>query len=62
VGFLERQNPQFRERHVGSGRPGEFLCQDTFYVGRLKGVGEVYLHAAVDAYGSYGFGFLHTSK
>jgi hypothetical protein len=41
VAFLERQNPQFRERHVESSRPGELLGQDLFYVGRLKGVGRV---------------------
>ena len=29
---------------------------------RLKGVGKVYLHAVVDTYGSYAFGFLHVSK
>ena len=62
VAFIEKQNPCFRERHVESGRPGELLSQDTFYVGRLKGVGKVYLHAVVDTYGSYAFGFLHTSK
>ena len=60
--FLERQNPVWRERHVESSRPGELLCQDTFFVGRLKGVGKVYLHAVVDTFGSVGFGFLHTSK
>ena len=62
VRFLEKQNPQFRERHVESSGPGELLCQDTFYVGRLKGIGKVYLHALVDSYSSHGFGFLHTSK
>lgn len=62
VRFLEKQNPQFRERHVESSRPGELLSQDTFYVGRLKGVGKVYLHAVVDTYSSHAFGFLHTSK
>jgi SAM-dependent methyltransferase len=38
------------------------LCADTFFVGTLKGVGKVYLHAVVDTYGSYAFGFLHVSK
>lgn len=60
--FIEKQNPQFRERHVESSRPGEVLNQDTFYVGRLKGVGKVYLHAVVDSFSSYAFGFLHTTK
>ena len=38
------------------------LAQDTFLVGTFKGVGKVYLHSIVDTYGSYAFGFLHTSK
>ena len=62
VAFIEKQNPCFRERHVQSSRPGELLNQDTFYVGHLKGVGKVYLHAVVDTYSSYAFGFLHVSK
>jgi transposase InsO family protein len=62
VRFLEKQNPQWRERHVESSRPGELLSQDTFYVGHFKGVGKVYLHAVVDTYSSHAFGFLHTSK
>jgi transposase InsO family protein len=59
---IEKANPCFRERHVESGRPGELLAQDTFYVGTLKGVGRVYMHAVVDTFSSYAFGFLHTSK
>lgn len=59
---IEKANPVFRERHVESARPGELLSADTFLVGHFKGIGKVYLHAVVDTYGSYGFGFLHTSK
>lgn len=59
---IEKANPCFKERHVESARPGELLCQDTFLVGVFKGVGKVYLHTVVDTYGSYAFGFLHTSK
>ena len=62
IAQIERANPCFRERHVESSRPGELLCQDTFFVGTFKGVGKVYLHTVVDTYSSYGFGFLHTSK
>jgi len=47
VAQIEKANPCFRERYVESRRPGELLCADTFYVGRLKGVGKVYLHAVV---------------
>ena len=60
--FLEKRNPCFRERHVESAAPGDLLSADTFFVGTLKGVGKVYLHAVVDTYGSYAFGFLHVSK
>lgn len=62
VRLLERANPEFRERHVESPHPGFLLCQDTFYVGRLKGVGRVYLQAVVDTYSSYAFGKLYTAK
>jgi transposase InsO family protein len=62
VAFLEKLNPCFRERHVESGAPGELLSADTFMVGTLKGIGRVYLHAVVDTFGSYAFGFLHVSK
>lgn len=41
---------------------GDLLSQDTMFVGNLKGVGKVYLHACIDTYGSYAFGFLHTGK
>ena len=62
IAWIEKSNPCFRERHIESSQPGELLSQDTFYVGALKGVGRVYLHAVVDTFGSYAFGFLHTSK
>lgn len=62
VSQIEKANPCFRERHIESSRPGELLAQDTFLVGTFKGVGKVYLHSIVDTYGSYAFGFLHTSK
>ena len=62
VAKIEKYNPCFKERHVESSRPGELLCADTFFVGTLKGIGKVYLHAVVDTYSSYAFGFLHTGK
>ena len=31
-------------------------------VGTLKGIGRIYLHAVVDTFGSYAFGFLHVFK
>lgn len=62
VAQIEKANPCFKERHVESSRPGELLCQDTFYIGRMKGVGRVYMQAVVDAYNSFAFGFVHTGK
>lgn len=62
VKHLEQTNPCFRERHIESSRPGDLLAQDTFYVGRIKGVGMIYLQAVVDTYGSYAFGRLYISK
>jgi transposase InsO family protein len=62
IKLLEKANPEFAERHVKSEYPGYLLCQDTFYVGRLKGVGRIYLQAVVDTFGSMAFGKLYTSK
>ena len=62
IAYIEKLNPAFKERHVESSKPGELLSQDTLYVGQLKGVGKVYLHTVVDTFGSFAFGFLHTSK
>lgn len=59
---LERLNPCLRERRVESSAPGELVSFDTFYVGLFKGVGRVYLHTAVDTFGSYGFGMLATER
>ena len=62
IRLLEKANPEFAERHVQSDYPGQLLCQDTFYVGRLKGVGRIYLQAIVDTFSSFAFGKLYTSK
>lgn len=59
---IEKYKPCFKERHVQSSCPGELLSQHTFMVGKLKGVGTVYLHVCADTYSSYAFGFLHKGK
>ena len=41
-------------RHVAAGRPAELFCLDTFYIGKLKGVGKVWQITACDAASSYG--------
>ncbi len=62
IRHIESLNPCFRERRIESKKPGELLCQDTFLIGVLKGVGKVYMQAIIDSYGSYAFGYLHVSK
>jgi transposase InsO family protein len=41
-------------RHVEAQVPGELVCLDTFYIGKLKGVGPVWQITACDAASSYG--------
>lgn len=62
IRLLEKHNPEYAERHVESLYPGYLLCQDTFYVGTLKGVGRLYLQAVVDTYSSFAFAKLYTAK
>jgi transposase InsO family protein len=40
--------------HVAAAHPGELVCLDTFYIGKLKGVGKVWQVTACDAACSYG--------
>ena len=40
-------------RHVEATRPGQLVCLDCFYVGKLKGVGKVWQITACDAATSY---------
>ncbi len=44
-----------RTRHVDAKEPGELVCLDTFYIGRLKGVGKVWQITACDAASSTGW-------
>jgi transposase InsO family protein len=62
IRLIEKMDPCFKERKVESSYPGYLLCQDTFAVGHLKGIGRVYLQAVIDTYGSYAFGKLYTSR
>ena len=43
---------------VQADRPGDLVGVDTFYVGRLKGVGKVYQYTATDVASSYTFAWL----
>jgi hypothetical protein len=50
------------EQHVEAPDPGYLLCQDTYFVGTIKGVGKIYMQSVVDAHCSLGFARLYRSK
>jgi transposase InsO family protein len=47
-----------RGRHVHADQPGELVSLDTFYIGKLKGLGKVWQLTACDAACSYGAAWL----
>lgn len=44
-----------RARHIGAKVPGELVCLDCFYIGKLKGVGTLWQVTACDAACSFAF-------
>ena len=44
---LERFSPEFRESHIEAPHTVALVAVDTFFVGTLNGVGEVYLQTAI---------------
>jgi transposase InsO family protein/transposase len=40
---------------LASGGPGELVCIDSFYIGKLKGVGKVYQLSAIDVFTRFAF-------
>jgi len=50
------------EQHVQAPYPGYLLCQDTYFIGTIKGIGKIYLQSVVDAHCSLGFGKVYLSK
>jgi transposase InsO family protein len=55
---LEKVRPTPSRRHVEAKTPGELVCFDCFFIGRLKGVGKVWQITACDAASSYGLAML----
>ena len=53
---LERFNPEFRERHIEIRGPGDPVAVDTFHVGTLEGIGQVYMQSAIDCHTRYAWG------
>jgi transposase len=50
------------EQHVEAPYPGYLLCQDTYFVGTIQGIGKIYMQSVVDAHCSLGFAKLYLSK
>lgn len=61
--LLEKSRSK-REVHgeIETEHPGFLGCQDTFYVGTLKGVGRVYQQTFLDSYSRYAFAKLYLYK
>ena len=43
---------------LAAGGPGELVCVDSFYIGKLKGVGKVYQLSAIDVFTRFAFVWL----
>jgi len=50
------------EQHIEAPHPGYLLCQDTYFVGTIKGVGKIYQQTVIDAHDSHAFAKLYLSK
>ena len=57
-----REIEKKKETHNNAYYPGYLFCQDTFYVGTIKGLGRIYQQAGIDAYSNFGFAKLYTNK
>lgn len=58
----QRQQLTDPEQHVDAPTPGYLGCQDTYFVGTLKGVGRIYAQSFVDANCSWAQAKLYLSK
>lgn len=58
----QRQQMTDPEQHVEAPLPGYLGCQDTYFVGTLKGVGRIYAQSFVDAHCSWAQAKLYLSK
>jgi transposase InsO family protein len=58
----QRQQLTDPEQHVEAPAPGYLGCQDTYFVGTLKGVGRIYAQSFVDANCSWAQAKLYLSK
>ncbi len=57
-----REVEKKKETHIQAFYPGYLFCQDTFYVGTIKGLGRIYQQAGIDAYSNFGFAKVYLDK
>ena len=57
-----REKEKKKETHIKAFYPGYLFCQDTFYVGTIKGLGRIYQQTGIDAYSNFGFAKVYTNK
>jgi len=50
-----REVAKRKENHIPAYYSGYLFCQDTFYVGTIKGLGRIYQQTGMDAYSNFGF-------
>jgi transposase InsO family protein len=57
-----REIEKRQRMHISAYYPGYLFCQDTFYVGTIKGLGRIYQQTGMDAYAGFGFAKVYTDK
>jgi len=57
-----REVAKKKPAHINAYYPGYLFCQDTFYIGIIKGLGRIYQQVGIDAYSSFGFAQLYRDK
>jgi len=57
-----REVEKRKEHHIKAYYSGYLFCQDTFYVGTIKGLGRIYQQAGIDAYAGFGLAKVYTDK
>ncbi len=57
-----REISKRQRMHISAYYPGYLFCQDTFYVGTIKGLGRIYQQTGIDAYSNFGFAKVYQDK
>jgi len=57
-----REIKKRQKMHISAHYPGYLFCQDTFYVGTIKGLGRIYQQTGIDACSNFGFAKVYRDK